>query len=74
MNIKTRFLNKTTLKKVNQKLASAGYSRYPGDCTTAHPAGCGSGYVSNLLDYLEPSNDHVSRSKIESIVAQVIGK
>jgi hypothetical protein len=45
-------INKTQLKKVNKALAAAGYSEYPGDRTTAQPEGCGSGYLSNLLDYL----------------------
>jgi hypothetical protein len=45
-------INKTQLKEVNKALAAAGYNEYPGDRTTAQPEGCGSGYLSNLLNYL----------------------
>lgn len=68
---KAAFLNKTTLKKVNRALAEAGYSEYPGDSTTAYPNGCNSGYVSNLLTYLEPT-DQAAQRKILQIVDQVV--
>lgn len=46
------FISKTNMKKVNRALKAAGYSEYPGDRTTAQPNGGGSGYMSNLLNYM----------------------
>jgi hypothetical protein len=60
-------INKTQLKKVNKALAAAGYSKYPGDRTTAQPEGCGSGYVSNLLDYLA-AGQSIDQQKIWKII------
>lgn len=72
MSIKTRFINKSRLTQINRELAKHGYSAYPGDSTTAHPNGCSSGYVSNLVQWLSPATDS-ERREIENIVARVIG-
>jgi hypothetical protein len=71
MSINTRFINKRTMKQVNAALVEAGYSEWVGDKTTTHPEGQGSGYVNNLLHYMEPT-DAAARQRLESIVTKAI--
>lgn len=71
MTIQATFINKTQMKKVNKALDEAGFSGYPGDRTTAHPNGCGSGYVSNLVEYIG-GQDHDAKNKVLAIVRQVL--
>lgn len=65
---KSSFINKTTMKKVNKVLKSIGYSEYPGDETSSGRVG--SGYVMNLLNYFEPS-DQSAQSKILNAIKSV---
>ena len=71
MSTQTTFINKTQMKKVNKALEEAGFSGYPGDRTTAHPNGSGSGYVSNLVEYIG-GQDHDAKNKVLAIVRQVL--
>lgn len=73
MSTKTRFINKRDLKAINEKLVAAGYPAWPGDRTSASPAGQGSGYASNLIDWMNPTG-YSERQRIESIVTSVIGE
>lgn len=72
MSTKTRFISKRDLEIVNRELAALGYPAWPGDRTSAAPSGQGSGYVSNLIDWMNPAS-YSERQKIERIVASVIG-
>ena len=67
----TKFINKTTMRKVNSALQAAGFSEYPGDRTTLHPNGRGSGYLSNLIDYIA-GQDHDVAGKVMKIVDKVV--
>jgi hypothetical protein len=71
MSIRTSFISKTNMKKVNAALEEAGFSGYPGDRTTAHPNGSGSGYVSNLVEYIG-GQDHDTKNKVIAIVHKVL--
>ena len=64
---RTSFINKTQMKKVNAILKKNGYSSYPGDETSNGRSG--SGYVSNLLNYLSPM-DAGERNKIFLLIEE----
>ena len=68
---KATFINKTTMKKVNSALKAGGFSGYPGDRTTSHPNGSGSGYLSHLIDYIA-GQDHDVADKVMKIVDKVV--
>lgn len=71
MSTQTRFLNKRQLKRVNEALVVAGYAAYPGDRTSARPEGQGSGYVSNLLDWLN-LHGNSERERVMQLVENAI--
>ena len=68
---KATFINKTTMRKVNSALEADGFSGYPGDHTTSHPNGSGSGYLSNLIAYIA-GQDHDVADKVMKIVDKVV--
>ena len=68
---KATFINKTTMKTVNSALQADGFSGYPGDRTTSQPNGSGSGYISNLIDYIA-GQDHGVADKVMKIVDKVV--
>jgi len=69
--MKAKFLNKSTLKNVNKALVTAGYTAYPGD-QDSNGKRRGSGYVSNLLDYVR-SSDRSKDQEIIEIIQDVVG-
>lgn len=71
MTGKTAFINKARMKKVNAALRRAGYAPYTGDRTSAHPGGCGSGYVVNLVEYVA-GTDQSEQNKVLRIVQSVV--
>lgn len=73
MSVQTKFISKASMKKVNKALEGAGFSGYPGDRTTAHPNGSGSGYVTNLVEYIG-GQDHDAKNKVLGIVRKVLGQ
>lgn len=65
MLTRTSFISKTNMKKINRTLKSIGYSEYPGDQTSSGRNG--SGYVMNLLNYFEPSDQEAQRKIMSAI-------
>ena len=66
MSIKSRYLNRSAITKLNRRLADAGYPPAVGD--TGPKSG---GYAMNIIERLAGANP-THRREVESLIADVL--